>query len=195
MIDLRIASPFYGIDFAQKYWRKCGIDRPARSRLHWPGNCLLLRFHQSSQPVCMMISMRSGLGRTTAAVLVLTAGAVAACTTAPQLTAAPSEPPQPAPAPLPPQRPPIDLAGRWRLAAASGACLMTFAPTPGGADGTIAPAGGCPGNFFTSRKWTFEHDMLIIRDHKNEALAELSFAAGRFQGQAAGGGSITLARP
>jgi hypothetical protein len=28
MIDLRIASPFYGIDFAQKYWRKCGIDWP-----------------------------------------------------------------------------------------------------------------------------------------------------------------------
>jgi Protease inhibitor Inh len=144
-----------------------------------------------------MISMRSGLGRATAAVLVLTAGAVAACTTTPQLTAAPSEPlqPSPSPAPPPPQRPPIDLAGRWRLAAASGACLMTFAPAPGGADGTIAPAGGCPGNFFTSRKWTFEHDMLIIRDHKNEALAELSFAAARFQGQAAGGGSITLARP
>jgi protease inhibitor Inh len=98
-------------------------------------------------------------------------------------------------APPPPQRPPIDLAGRWRLAAASGACLMTFAPAPSGADGTIAPAGGCPGNFFTSRKWTFEHDMLIIRDHKSEALAELSFAAGRFQGQATGGGSITLARP
>jgi hypothetical protein len=60
---------------------------------------------------------------------------------------------------------------------------MTLAATPGAAEGTIAPAGGCPGNFFTSRKWTFEHDMLIIRDHKSEALAELSFAAGRFQGK------------
>jgi hypothetical protein len=72
---------------------------------------------------------------------------------------------------------------------------MTFAATPGAADGTIAPAGGCPGNFFTSRKWTFEHDTLIIRDHKSEALAELSFAAGHFQGQAKGGGSVTLAKP
>jgi len=72
---------------------------------------------------------------------------------------------------------------------------MTLAATPGAAEGTIAPAGGCPGNFFTSRKWTFEHDMLIIRDHKSEALAVLSFAAGRFQGQANGGGSVTLARP
>jgi len=80
-------------------------------------------------------------------------------------------------------------------AKAGGACLMTLAATPGAAEGTIAPAGGCPGNFFTSRKWTFEHDMLIIRDHKSEALAELSFAAGRFQGQANGGGSVTLARP
>jgi hypothetical protein len=72
---------------------------------------------------------------------------------------------------------------------------MTLAATPGAAEGTIAPAGGCPGNFFTSRKWTFEHDMLIIRDHKGEALAELSFSTGRFQGQATGGGSVTLARP
>ena len=131
------------------------------------------------------------------AVLVLTAAAVGACTTTPQLTAAPSEQaqPSPPPAPPPPQPPPIDVGGRWRLAAASGACLITLGATPGAAEGTIAPAGGCPGNFFTSRKWTFEHDMLIIRDHKSETLAELSFSAGRFQGQATGGGSVTLARP
>src|SRR5262249_61613261 len=57
----------------------------------------------------------------------------------------------PPPPPPPPQPPPIDVAGRWRLAAASGACLMTLAATPGAAEGTIAPAGGCPGNFFTNR--------------------------------------------
>jgi hypothetical protein len=73
--------------------------------------------------------------------------------------------------------------------------LITLGATPGAAEGTIAPAGGCPGNFFTSRKWTFEHDMLIIRDHKSDTLAELAFSAGRFQGQATGGGSVTLARP
>jgi len=131
-----------------------------------------------------------------AAGLLLSLGAVGACTTTPQLTAAPSEQAQPSPPPAPPpQPPPIDLAGRWRLAAESGACLMTIAATPGAAEGTIAPAGGCPGSFFTSRKWTFEHDMLIIRDHKSEALAELSFSAGRFQGQATGGGPVTLAKP
>jgi hypothetical protein len=71
---------------------------------------------------------------------------------------------------------------------------MTFGDTPGAAEGTVAPAGGCPGNFFTSRKWTFEHDMLIIRDHKGEVLVELAFANGRFEGQGASGGSISLAR-
>jgi hypothetical protein len=145
----------------------------------------------------MIAFLCSGPARATTAVLILTAVAVGACTTAPQLTAAPSEQAQPSPPPVPtpPQPPPIDLAGRWRLAAASGACLMTFAAVPGAADGTIAPAGGCPGNFFTSRKWAFEHDKLVIRDHKSEALAELSFAAGRFQGQVTGGGPVTLARP
>jgi len=134
---------------------------------------------------------------TTVAVLVLTAAAVGACTTTPQLTAAPSEQAQPSAPPTPPapQPPPIDVAGRWRLATASGACLITLGATPGAAEGTIAPAGGCPGNFFTSRKWSFEHDMLIIRDHKSEILAELSFSAGRFQGQATGGGPVRLAKP
>lgn len=131
----------------------------------------------------------------TAAVLLVALAATTACTSTPQLTATPADQAQPPPPPPPPQAPPIDLAGRWRLAAATGACLMTLTATPGAAEGTIAPAGGCPGNFFTSRKWTFEHDMLIIRDHKNEALAELSFSASRFQGQATGGGPVTLARP
>ncbi len=133
--------------------------------------------------------------RLAAAILLLGAAATGACTTAPEVTAAPIEQAQPSPPPPPPSPPPIDLAGRWRLAAGSGACVMTLTATPGAREGTIAPAGGCPGNFFTSRKWTFEHDMLIIRDHKSEALAELSFSAGHFQGQATGGGSITLARP
>jgi len=145
----------------------------------------------------MMMSLRSRLGRRATAAVLLLNTATGACTTTPQLTAAPSEQaePSPPPAPPPPQPPPIDLAGRWRLAAGSGACLVTLAAAPGAAEGTIAPAGGCPGNFFTSRKWTFEHDTLIVRDHKSEALAELSFTAGRFQGQATGGGSVTLARP
>ena len=147
-----------------------------------------------------MITFMCGRPRRRSAIaagLLLSLAAASACTSTSQLGSPPSEQvaASPTPPPPPPQPPPIDVAGRWRLAAASGACLMTLATTPGAAEGTIAPAGGCPGNFFTSRKWTFEHDMLIIRDHKSEALAVLSFAAGRFQGQANGGGSVTLARP
>lgn len=147
----------------------------------------------------MITSMCSGPSRRSAiaAGLLLSLAAAGACTSTSQLASPPSEQAaaSPPPTPPPPQPPPIDVAGRWRLAAASGACLMTLAATPGVAEGTIAPAGGCPGNFFTSRKWTFEHDKLIIRDHKSEALAEFSFSAGRFQGQATGGESVTLGRP
>jgi hypothetical protein len=120
--------------------------------------------------------------------------ALAACTAAsrpeppPSVAAAPPPPPPPSP-------PPVDLAGKWKLsAAAGGACVMTFGGAPGAGEGTIAPAGGCPGNFFTSRKWTFEHAALIIRDHKGEPLGQLSFAADHFEGQTANGGTLTLSR-
>jgi hypothetical protein len=112
------------------------------------------------------------------------------------------------------------MAGRWRLAATPGAaCFMNFAdsagppaapapgappPAPGPAlgpalgpafalQGTIAPEGGCPGNFFTSRKWTFEHGMLIIRDFKNQPLAQLSYSVDHFEGQETSG-KLTLSR-
>jgi hypothetical protein len=107
-----------------------------------------------------------------------------------------ANPPPPPPPPPPPAPPPVDLAGKWKFSVAGGgACVMTFGNDPAAAaDGTVAPAGGCPGNFFTSRKWTFEHDMLIIRNHKGEVLVELSFADGRFAGQAVNGSALTLSR-
>jgi hypothetical protein len=126
-----------------------------------------------------------------AAIVALTVAAAGGCanhTEAPPEVTAPPPPP-------PPQPPPIDLAGRWRLTAAGGGgCFMTFAHNPGAPQGTIAPEGGCPGNFFTSRKWTFEHGALIIRDHKSDVLAELPFAGGRFEGRQTGGGTLTLSR-
>ena len=135
--------------------------------------------------------------KATTAVIVLLLAALSACTAtqrvggaAPEQTAAPAAPPPP------PPPPPIDLSGKWKLSMdGGGACLMTFASTPGAAEGSIAPAGGCPGNFFTSRKWTYEHEALIIHDHKGEVLVQLSFSSGRFEGQAVGGGAMTLARP
>jgi hypothetical protein len=110
---------------------------------------------------------------------------------------------KPAPSAPPPQPeltpPPVDVGGRWRLAAATGGgCFMTFgvvAGAPAGAaQGTIAPEGGCPGNFFTSRKWTFEDGALIIRDFKGQQLARLAYSGDHFQGEDASG-ALTLARP
>jgi len=128
-----------------------------------------------------------------AAAALLALAALAACASAPKpepppVAAAPAPAPPPAPTP-----PPIDLAGRWRLtAAAGGACFMTLGNAPGAGQGTVAPEGGCPGNFFTSRKWTFEHDALIIRDHKGQPLAQLSFTGGHFEGQDNSGGTVSL---
>jgi hypothetical protein len=126
-----------------------------------------------------------------AAVLMLVALGACSTTPAPEPPAAAAPPP----APPPPSPPPIDLAGRWRLtAAAGGACFMTLGSAPGATQGTIAPEGGCPGNFFTSRKWTFEHDALIIRDHKGQPLAQLSFTGGHFEGQDSNGGTLSLSQ-
>ncbi len=72
---------------------------------------------------------------------------------------------------------------------------MTFTDETGATDGKIAPAGGCPGNFFTSRKWTYEHGALIVRDFKAQNLTELTFSGDYFEGKDADGGQITLARP
>jgi len=97
--------------------------------------------------------------------------------------------------------PPVDLAGRWQLsAAAGGACSMNFADAPGGGaqspapQGTIAPAGGCPGNFFTSRKWAFEDGKLVIHDFKGRPLAHMSYVGGHFEGSDASGSALTLSK-
>jgi hypothetical protein len=95
-----------------------------------------------------------------------------------------------------------DTAGPAGASPAPGAPGMPPAPPPPPApgpspafalQGTIAPEGGCPGNFFTSRKWTFEHGMLIVRDFKNQPLAQLSYSGDHFEGEDANG-KLTLSR-
>jgi hypothetical protein len=91
---------------------------------------------------------------------------------------------------------PVEMAGRWTLAStAGGACSMNFRPATGVAEGAIAPEGGCPGAFFTSRKWTYEQTGLVIRDHTGKTLAQLAAAGpSRFEGRTAEGAGITLSR-
>ncbi len=95
-----------------------------------------------------------------------------------------------------PQQPAIEMAGRWVLASpGSGFCGMNFGSAPGAIEGTIAPEGGCPGKFFTSRKWVFEQNALVIRNHAGEPLAQLSAAEpGRLEGRATSGEQISLTR-
>ncbi len=73
---------------------------------------------------------------------------------------------------------------------------MTFgASGPDAAEGVIAPGGGCPFNFFTSRKWTYGESGLTVRDHNGQALAQLtSTGPTRFEGRTGAGQDVTLSR-
>ena len=107
--------------------------------------------------------------------------------------------PEPAlqePSPEQPGTAPVAMAGRWLLSSpGQGQCNMNFgAPSGNASQGTIAPEGGCPGKFFTSRKWAFEQSGLVIRDHNNKPLAYLSGGAAQFTGKAISGEAVTLIR-
>jgi hypothetical protein len=72
---------------------------------------------------------------------------------------------------------------------------MNFGANPDASEGTIAPAGGCPFNFFTSRKWTYSEAGLAIRDHNAQVLAQLAPAGpNRFAGRTGSGQDIVLSR-
>jgi hypothetical protein len=92
--------------------------------------------------------------------------------------------------------PPVNLAGRWTLSSTGAAsCAMTFGDVQDATEGTIAPAGGCPFNFFTSRKWTYSEAGLTIRDHNAQPLAQLAAAApNRFEGKTTAGQDVALSR-
>jgi len=91
--------------------------------------------------------------------------------------------------------PKIEMGGRWLLAASNApACGVSFTVAADGQSGNIRPEGGCPGDFFTSRQWAFTGDQLIINNHNGEPLAQLRFVGGHFEGKAASGLQITLAR-
>ncbi|MPZ54894.1 MAG: AprI/Inh family metalloprotease inhibitor [Rhizobiales bacterium] len=136
--------------------------------------------------------------RITLAMLILTPLALGGCTSERIVFADPFAPPRAAaPAPARPAPPTINMAGRWTLSAPDGRlCGMNFTTTAGAANGRIAPEGGCPGNFFTSRQWTFDQGALVIYDHKEQPLARLagSEPPGRFEGTAANGMAISLTR-
>jgi hypothetical protein len=96
------------------------------------------------------------------------------------------------PAPIAPTAE-LEMSGRWILAAPNApTCGMNFGAAPGAQQGTVAPEGGCPGKFFTSRHWKLDRGMLMIDDDQNQPLAQLNFAGGRFEGQATAGMAVIL---
>jgi hypothetical protein len=107
-----------------------------------------------------------------------------------------SSAPAPGPVPVGPSAPPVNLAGRWLLSSPGrGQCNVTLgAATATASQGTIAPEGGCPGKFFTSRKWTYEQSGLVIRDHNGQPLAHLSGGGAQFTGKSTAGEPVTLIR-
>jgi hypothetical protein len=86
-----------------------------------------------------------------------------------------------------------DMTGRWTFSAVSGAsCAMNF--TSQGAEGSIKPEGGCPGELYKSRQFIFDASGLVIRDHTAAPLAQLrSAGSNRFEGQA-GAQAVSLSR-
>ena len=101
-------------------------------------------------------------------------------------------PPQAAPALTPP---PTDMAGRWTLSAVGGSTCGIGLSGGQAAEGTIRPEGGCPGDFYTARRWTFEGGSLVIRDHNSTPLGNLRMASpNSFQGQSSAGQQLTLTR-
>jgi hypothetical protein len=100
-------------------------------------------------------------------------------------------------APAPPPPPQSDMSGRWLLSAPNAPpCGMEFGGAPGQVGGSIVPDGGCPGKFFTSKRWTFTQDTLTltIADRDNAPLAQFTLADGRFTGKSAAGLPVTLSR-
>jgi hypothetical protein len=95
-----------------------------------------------------------------------------------------------------PQQPEATMAGRWIMAAPNApTCGMNFSGPAGARTGNVSPEGGCPANFFLSRHWLLEADVLVINDTDNNALARLTSTGGGFEGQSTAGLPVSLTRP
>lgn len=87
---------------------------------------------------------------------------------------------------------PGDLAGRWMLSMPQmPACGLNLS---GGLQGRIAPEGGCPGRFFTSRRYSLDNGTMTILDGENLPLGRLTARDDGFTGRAETGETVTLTR-
>jgi protease inhibitor Inh len=92
---------------------------------------------------------------------------------------------------------PVDdsMTGRWILSAPNApSCGLEFGGAAGARAGSVAPDGGCPGNFYMSRRWAIEGGVLMISGQESQPLARLKVVGGRFEGQSSAGTPVTLSR-
>ena len=95
----------------------------------------------------------------------------------------------------PPGAADLTIIGRWMLAAPNApACGLNFTARPGATEGSVAPEGGCPERFFTSRRWTLQQSALTVSDNDNNALGQFTFTGERFEGKSNSGTPLTLTR-
>ena len=140
--------------------------------------------------------LRAMIFRFLALPVVVCAALLAACSGGDRMTGGPGGTAEATPAGPAAKPPPTSLAGRWTLSATgSTSCTMNFGANPDATEGTIAPGGGCPFNFFTSRKWSYTEAGLTLRDHNAQALAQLTpEGPNRFEGKTGAGQEIALSR-
>lgn len=85
------------------------------------------------------------------------------------------------------------MAGRWMLAAPGAPpCGIEF--RGGGNGGLLTPDGGCPANFYLSRRWAFDDAALAIKTESDEPLATFESKGGHFEGRTTDGTPVTLSR-
>ncbi len=92
---------------------------------------------------------------------------------------------------------PVDdsMTGRWILSAPNApSCGLEFGGAARARAGSVAPDGGCPGNFYMSRRWAIEGGVLTITSQESQPLAQLKVVGTRFEGQSSAGTPVTLSR-
>ena len=97
-----------------------------------------------------------------------------------------------APAPAPVDE---SMTGRWILSVPNApSCGLEFGGAAGARAGSVAPDGGCPGNFYMSRRWAIEGGILMITGQESQPLAQLKVVGSRFESQSSAGTPVTLSR-
>jgi hypothetical protein len=89
----------------------------------------------------------------------------------------------------------LGIPGRWTLSAPNApSCGIEFGAAASGRSGSVSPDGGCPGNIYTSRRWSMDDGAIKITDAENQPLAHFRLIGNRFEGQSSTGVPLTLAR-